>query len=176
MSEEEKKIKEEAIEEIEALKKALEEEKAKAENYLANWQRTQADFINFKRRTEQERAEMLKYANSVLILNLLPIFDDLERAFNSLPSKLLNFTWIDGIRLIYRKMQAILEREGLKEIEAQGKPFDPLFHEAVMYTEGEENIVLEEVQKGYKFHDRVLRPTLVIVGKGKAEASKEGGG
>lgn len=170
---EEVKEKKEAVEDIETLKKALAEEKAKAENYLANWQRTQADFINFKRRSEQERSEMVKYANSILIQNLLPIFDDFERAFNSLPPKLLNFTWIDGIRLIYRKIQAILEREGLKEIEAKGKPFDPLYHEAVMYAEGEENIVLEEVQKGYKFHDRVLRPTLVIVGKGKTE--KEGG-
>jgi len=170
--------KEEVAEDIESLKKALAEEKAKAENYLANWQRAQADFVNFKRRAEQEKSEITKFANAMLILNLLPILDDLERAFNSISPKLAGLTWVDGIRLIYRKLQTVLQAQGLQEIKALGQPFDPHLHEAVMDEEGEEGMVIEEVQKGYKFQDRVIRPSMVVVGKGKEKADtkdKEGG-
>jgi len=160
-------------EEIASLRKALEEEKARAESYLANWQRAQADYINLKRRTEQEKAEATKFANSMLILNLLPVLDDFERAFNSLSARLAGLTWVDGIRLIYRKFQSVLEAHGLSEIEALGKPFDPYQHEAIMYQEGEEGVVLEVVQKGYRLHDRVIRPAMVIVGKAKEEAKAE---
>jgi molecular chaperone GrpE len=157
------------LEDVESLKKALGEEKAKAEDYLANWQRAQADFINYKRRVEQERNETVKFANAALILDLLPVLDDLERALDNITSKLAGLTWVDGIGLIYRKLQAILEVHGLTEIEALGQPFDPNLHEAVLYAEGEEGKVVEELQKGYKLHDRVLRPTMVKVGKGKVE-------
>lgn len=156
-------------EDVESLKKALAEEKAKAEGYLANWQRAQADFINFKRRVEQERSETVKAANAMLMLNLLPVLDDLERALESVSVKLAGLTWVDGIHLIYRKLLAILEGYGLSEIEALGEPFDPNLHEAVLYGEGEEGKVIEELQKGYKLYDRVIRPTIVKVGKGKEE-------
>jgi len=75
-------------EDVEALKKALAEERAKAEKYLANWKRAQADFINYKRRSEQDKEETSKFANSVVILNLLPVLDDLERALDSIPPRL----------------------------------------------------------------------------------------
>ena len=159
----------EELEDVESLNKALAEEKAKAENYLANWQRAQADFINYKRRIEQERNETVKFANATLALDLLPVLDDLERALDNITPKLAGLTWVDGIGLIYRKLQAILEGHGLTEIEALGQPFDPHLHQAVLYGEGEEGKVIEELQKGYKLHDRVLRPTMVKVGKGKAE-------
>ncbi len=182
MEEEEKELSPEEIpaapeavvgEDVPSLKKALEEERAKAEDYLANWQRAQADFINYKRRVEQEREEMVKFANSTLILNLLPVLDDLERALESVSEKLAGLTWVDGIRLIQRKLQAILEVHGVSEIKALGEPFAPSLHEAVLYGEGEEGKVIEELQKGYKLHERVLRPALVKVGKGKEEAIKE---
>lgn len=160
-------------EDMESLKKALSEEKAKAESYLANWQRAQADFINFKRRVEQERSETIEFANSTLVLNLLPVVDDLERALDNVSEKLAGLTWVDGIVLIYRKLKAILEGHGLTEIKAVGEPFDPNLHEAVLYGEGEEGKVIEELQKGYKLRDRVLRPALVKVGKGKEEAAEE---
>ena len=160
-------------EDVESLKEALSEEKAKAESYLANWQRAQADFINFKRRAEQERSETIDFANSTLILNLLPVLDDLERALDNVSEKLAGLTWVDGIVLIYRKLKAILEGHGLTEIRAVGEPFDPNLHEAVLYGEGEEGKVIEELQKGYKLRDRVLRPTMVKVGKGKEEAAAE---
>jgi len=159
----------EELEDVESLNKALAEEKAKAENYLANWQRAQADFINYKRRIEQERNETVKFANATLALDLLPVLDDLERALDNITPKLAGLTWVDGIGLIYRKLQAILELHGLTEIQALGQPFDPNLHEAVLYGEGEEGKVVEELQKGYKLHDRVLRPTMVEVGKGKVE-------
>ena len=159
----------EELEDVESLKKVLAEEKAKAEDYLNNWQRSQADFINYKKRIEQERNEMVKLANATLTLNLLPVLDDLERALDNVTPKLAGFTWVDGIGLIYRKLQAILEAHGLTEIKALGQPFDPNLHEAVLYGDGEEGKVIEELQKGYKLHDRVLRPSMVKVGKGKEE-------
>ena len=158
----------EELEDVESLKRALAEEKAKVGDYLNNWQRSQADFINYKKRIEQERNETVKFANATLILDLLAALDDLERALDNVTPKLAGFTWVDGIGLIYRKLQAILEGHGLTEIEALGQPFDPNLHEAVLYGEGEEGKVIEELQKGYKLHDRVLRPTMVKVGKGKA--------
>ena len=157
------------VEDIEALKQALAEEKEKAEGYLANWQRAQADFINYKRRSEQEKEEISKFANSLLMLNLLPVLDDLERAFASTPHHLANLTWVDGIRLIERKLQASLEAQGLSLIKAIGEPFDPQLHEAAMHSKGKEGIVIEELQKGYKLHDRVIRPTMVVVGNGEEE-------
>ena len=162
-----------AEEDIGALKQSLAEEKAKAEGYLANWQRAQADFINYKRRSEQEKEEISKFANAMLMLNLLPILDDLERAFTSIPPHLARLTWADGIRLIERKLQASLEAQGLSPIKALGEPFDPKFHEAAMHGKGKEGIVIEELQKGYKLHDRVIRPAMVVVGNGEEEEKKE---
>lgn len=163
----------EQTEDIEALEQALFEEKERSERYLANWQRAQADFINYKKRAEQEKKETVEFANSELILNLLTVVDDLERAFVSLPPRLSKSSWIEGIELIHNKLKGILEAHGLTEIKAKGKPFDPRLHEAVMHQEGEEDIVIEEIQKGYKLKDRVLRPSKVIVGKGKASPESE---
>lgn len=157
----------EQIENVETLKQSLAEEKEKAEKYLANWQRSQADFVNYKKRMEQEKREMVEFANSMLILNLLTVMDDLERAFVSLPAQLMGFSWIEGIKLIYNKLKTILEAQGLAEIKAKGEPFDPHLHEAVMRREGKEGIVMEEIQKGYKLKDKVIRPSMVIVGEGK---------
>ena len=157
------------VEDLAALKQALAEEKEKAEGYLANWQRVQADFINYKRRNEQEREEFNKFANSVLILNLLPVLDDLERAFASVPPRPAKPGWVDGIRLIERKLRTSLEAQGLSQIKALGEPFDPHLHEAIRQDKGKEGIVIEEVQKGYKLHDRVIRPTMVVVGNGEEE-------
>lgn len=164
----------EAVEEnIETLTQSLNKEKTKAEDYLANWQRAQADFINYKRHNEQEREEISKFANTALMFSLLPIIDDLERAFASIPPKLARLTWVDGIRLIERKFQANLEAQGLSQIKAVGEPFDPNFHEAAMHGKGKEGIVVEELQKGYKLHDRVIRPSMVVVGNGEEKREEE---
>lgn len=161
-------------EDIESLKQALADEKAKAEKYLANWQRAEADFANYKKRAEQEKNEVINFANAMLMFNLLPILDDLERAFTSLPPRLQELSWLNGIKLIYRKLQAVLEAQGVTQIKTKGETFDPKFHEAVLHEEGEEELIIEELQKGYKLKERVLRPALVIVGKGKeAKEPKE---
>ncbi len=157
------------VEDVETLKKALAEEKAKAEANLAGWQRAQADFINYKQRSEQEKEEAIKFANSLLMLSLLPVLDDLERAFASIPNRLAKLSWVDGIRLIEHKLWATLETQGLSPIKALGEPFDPHLHEAIRQDKGKEGIVIEEAQKGYKFHDRVIRPSRVVVGNGERE-------
>ena len=153
------------------LEQALTEEKERAQSYLANWQRAQADFINYRRRSEQEKEELSQFARSALILNLLPALDDLERALASIPADIAQHSWVEGIRLIGRKLRGILETEGLSAIQAVGEPFDPRVHEAIRQEKGEEGIVLEEAQKGYKFRDRVIRPSKVVVGSGEGKAS-----
>ena len=161
------------VEGIDTLKQALTEAKAKAEENLAGWQRAQADFINYKRRTEQEKEETSKLANYTLILSILPALDNLERALTSIPPRLVKLSWVDGIRLIQRKLQTSLETQGISQIKALGEPFDPSFHEAMKQGKGKEGIVIEELQKGYKLHDRVIRPSNVVVGNGEEEEKKE---
>jgi len=161
------------IEDIEVLKQALVEEKKKAEANLAGWQRAQAAFINYKRRSEQEKEEIGKFANAILMLNLLPVLDDVERAFAATPPHLAKASWVDGIRLIERKLWASLEAQGLSQIKALGEPFDPNFHEAVRQGKGKEGVVVEELEQGYKLHDRVIRPSKVVVGNGEEEGKEE---
>ncbi len=163
--------KEESITAAEAdpLRQELAQEKSRAEGYLANWQRAQADYINLKKRAEQERSETVRFGNAQLIANLLPVVDDFERALASLPAKLANQSCADGIKLIHRKMIAALENQGLSEIQALGESFDPNLHEAALYREGEKGKVIEVLQKGYKLHDKVIRPAMVVVGKDKKE-------
>jgi molecular chaperone GrpE len=148
----------------------LEEEREKAQTYLANWQRAAADYQNLKRRVEQERGEIAQLANAALIINLLPLMDDIERALDNVDSRLAGLTWLDGIRLIYRKFQALLEVNGVTEIPAHGERFDPNVHEAVMFGDGEDGKVTNVIQKGYKLGDRVLRPAMVVVGQGSKDA------
>ena len=155
------------------LKQVLAEETAKVEANLAGWQRAQADFINYKRRTEQEKEEISQFTRAMLILDLLPALDDLERAFAAIPPRLTKSNWVDGIRLIWNKLQTTLEARGLSEIKAVGEPFDPHLHEAVRQDRGREGVVIEELQKGYKFRDKIIRPTKVIVGSGEEEPKKE---
>ena len=153
-------------EDVETLQKALTEESERTERYLASWQRSQADLANYKQRSEQERRETIEFANSTLISSLLPVIDDLDRAMASVPAGLEKSSWTEGVRLIYNKFKTILQSQGLTEIEARGEPFDPRLHEAVMQQEGEEGMVVDETQRGYRFRDRVIRPSLVIVGTG----------
>ena len=154
-------------EDIESLKQALAEEKAKAESHLANWQRTQADFINYKRRSEQERGEIRRFANATLMLKILPILDDMERAFASMPARIAKSNWVEGVRLIEQNLKSNLKAQGLCRIETVGEKFDPNVHEAAICCAGEEGKVIQELEKGYKLHDKVLRPAKVAVGEGK---------
>ncbi len=170
MSDEEQATQDEPeVDEVTALNQALAEEKEKAETYLSNWQRAQADFVNYKRRNEQEKGELSKFANAQLMLGLLPVLDDLERALDSVEPQLADSGWVEGIRLIERKLRAGLEAQGLTQIKAIGEAFDPNSHQAAGHSKGEEGTVVQELQKGYMLQDRVLRPSVVIVGSGEAE-------
>ncbi len=164
--------KEEAKEEpqdVDGLRAALQEEREKSQGYLASWQRTAADFQNQKRRVEQERSEVARLANASLVINLLPLMDDLERALRTVDSNLAGLTWIDGVWLIQRKFQAVLENAGCREIEADGQPFDPNLHEAISEASGEEGKIISVVQQGYKLGDRVIRPAMVVVGRASGD-------
>ena len=155
------------VEDIELLKQALTEEREKSAANLAGWQRTQADLMNYKRRAEQEKEEIGRFGNTAMMLSLLPIMDDLERALISIPDDLAKHSWVDGIRLIERKLQANLEVQGLSQVKALGEPFDPNFHEAMMQGKGKEGTVVEEIEKGYKLNNRLIRPSKVVVGSGE---------
>jgi molecular chaperone GrpE len=155
---------------MDKLKALLEDERAKAQSYMQNWQRAAADYQNFKRRVEEERSETARFANAALIINLLPLIDDLDRALQNIDTHLAGLTWVDGIRLIHRKFQALLEMVGVEEIQADGQTFDPSQHEAVSQGPGEENKVIAVVQKGYRLGDRVIRPAMVVVGTGDGAA------
>ncbi len=158
----------------ESIKEALAAEKERAERNLANWQRAQADFINYRKRMEQEKEELATFANASLIASLLSVLDDFERAQNSMPSSIMGITWVEGVFMMHKKLLAILESHGLSKVDALGQDFDPNLHEAVLYGEGDDGKVVEELQKGYKLRDRVLRPAMVQVGKGaKQEEAKE---
>jgi len=158
--------------EVGNLEQSLIDEAAKAESYLLNWQRTQADFDNFKRRTVQEKEELGKFANSLIILNFISVVDDLERAFDSIPAEIEEVGWVEGIKLIEHKLLANMEANGLVPIKTVGESFDPELHEAIRQDNGKDGMIMEEVQRGYTFHGRVLRPSQVIVGNGETEQSE----
>jgi len=139
-----------------------------SEDYRDKWLRAAADYKNFKRRADQERADLIRGASAGLLLKLLPVVDDIERALDSVPEQIASSTWFEGVRLIAQKLQTVLESEGVMPISALGAEFDPNQHEAVIYEDagdGANAKVVAELQKGYKLRDRVLRPTMVKVGK-----------
>lgn len=148
----------------EAESRTEEAEKRALEN-LDRWQRAQADLANFRRRTQFEREEQEKFAVASLVSALLPVLDSFDRAWQSLPGQFRRLTWLAGIGMINQQLRGTLERIGLTEVEAEGKPFDPSLHEGVDREEGEgPPHVVAVLQAGYKLHERVLRPALVKVG------------
>jgi molecular chaperone GrpE len=155
-------------ENIEDLKKALIEEKKKAAEYLADAQRERADYQNLKKRTDQEKQKSLSSFNAEFIRALLPVVDDMQRAFNMIDPQVNDSKWVEGFRIIQKNLQDILKSHGCTEIECIGKPFDPNLHEAVAYENGEEGMVISEHRKGYMIKDEVLRASQVAVGNGKA--------
>jgi molecular chaperone GrpE len=155
------------------LEEELAAEKQKAAEYLANWQRAQADFINYKRRIEEERAEFNSFANANLILAMLPVIDDLERAIEAMPSRVAKSEWGEGIKLVLRKFQTVLQGMGVIPMISIGETFDPNIHEALRQSSGPEGVIIEEFQKGYMMGAKVLRPAKVVIGNGEEEAKEE---
>lgn len=161
------------LDSVEELRKALAAEKEKADSHLAAAQRATADYQNLKKRTEQEKQESLNWSNAALIRAILPAVDDMERAFNMVPSDLADSEWVRGFRIIQRNLQDVLRNHGCTEIECVGLPFDPNLHEAVAYEDGEEGTVISEHRKGYRMKDKVLRASQVAVGKGQPDITGE---
>lgn len=150
-----------------------EERRDLAAEYLDALQRERASFINYKRRSEQERAETVQFAAANLLKRLLPVVDDFDRALAAIPAEEReDNSWVEGVELIARKLHNILEQEGVEPIEALGQPFDPNLHEAVAFDDqaagsGEQvDTVAEVYSKGYKMKDRVIRPAMVKVSRG----------
>jgi molecular chaperone GrpE len=138
-----------------------------ADDYKDQWLRAVADYKNYKRRVEVEREELKRTANASLMLKMLPVVDDLERAFESVPADVVQTAWWEGTRMIIQKMATLLESEGVVAMDVMGQPFDPMLHHAVSYeeTDGDDDAVVSVLQKGYAMHEKVLRPAMVKVGK-----------
>ena len=164
---------------IEALEKELAEARERADRYHSNWQRSAADFQNWKRRTDQEKTEVGRTAEGAMTFEMLRVLDDFDRAFQALPMELRSLTWIEGVYMIGQKLYAVLQARGLSPIQAAGEEFDPFVHEAVLRDEGAEGVeklvVVQELQRGYRFHDRVIRPTMVKVGAPPADTTTSPG-
>ncbi len=142
---------------------------AKIEELTNDYKRLAADFANYRKRNETERAEFAKFAKTDLIAKLLDVLDGYDRALATVPDELRGQPWVEGMWLVERKLRSILEAEGLEPVDSIGKPFDPYQHEAVAHVESDEpeGTVIEEHQKAYRLHDRVIRPALVTVAKKK---------
>lgn len=150
-------------EEVNQEESALESTIQDLENRL---QRTQADFENYKRRTRKEKEEFAKYASSKIMEALLPAYDNFDRAIETAKENKDFDSFYQGVGMIYRQIEQALTQEGLETIESVGQPFDPNLHQAVMQVETDEyesGIVVEEMQKGYRLKDKVLRPAMVKV-------------
>jgi molecular chaperone GrpE len=158
---------------IEELKKTVAEEKAKAEANLIGWQRAQADYVNYKRFAEQDKADTCKFANAGLLSNILPILDDFERALGAVPEEAAKNNWVEGLKMIDRKFRDTLQKQGVTSIPALGMEFDPRIMDAVTMGKGKKDMVVAELEKGYKLQDRVIRPARVVVGNGEEDQPEE---
>ena len=145
----------------------------RVERLLGNWQRAQADLTNYRRQVEREREEMTALSNAALMADILPIMDDLERSLGSVASQLRSYTWVEGIWLVLKKLEAVLTVYGLEGIEAKGQTLDPRIHQAVAEVDGEVGEVVDVVQRGFKLRERLLRPVLVTVGRGPGDAEAQ---
>jgi molecular chaperone GrpE len=163
----------EKVVDVEALQQELERQKERSEHNLEQWKRTAANLENYRKRVEKERAELLRSGQATLIAQLLPVLDDFERAFQTVPFALNSFTWTEGLALIDRKLSLILQQQGLEEINALGEPFDPALHHGLMeeettaYADGH---VMAVLQRGYMLHDKVLRPAIVKIARSKTSS------
>ena len=139
--------------------------------------RMAADFANYRKRNEAERADFAKFAKADLIARLLDVLDGYDRALATVPEELKTQPWVEGMWLVERKLRQILEAEGLTPVESLGLPFDPYQHEAVAHVPSEkpEGTVIQEHQKAYRLHDKVIRPALVTVSSG-SDGKEKGNG
>jgi molecular chaperone GrpE len=150
------------LEDLESLRKRSEER----DQFLVLLQRTQADFENYQKRNQREREQERRYMHQGLASGLLPIFDNLERAMDAAQKAGESGPLVQGVQMVHSQILTLLQKHGITRIEAEGKPFDPNEHEAVMQQPTKDvapNTVVKALEQGFKIHDRVLRPARVIV-------------
>jgi molecular chaperone GrpE len=161
---------------VDLLKERLAKSEEQSKELEDRLLRLAAEFDNYKKRMAKEFGYLIKNANENLMLQLLDTLDNFQRALDSAKTSDDYDSFHKGVELIHNHMKEILTKEGLKEIEALGKPFDPNFHEAVTQAESDEHdegIIMDEISKGYMLNDRLLRASKVVVSKGKGKAEEE---
>jgi molecular chaperone GrpE len=157
---------------IEQIMQDLNKEKERADANMAGWQRATADFANYRKDVERQRGETVRNANADLIRRLLPIVDDMERAFQNVPPDITDHPWVKGMRQIQQKVSVVFEQEGVTSYDSLGQDFDPVYHDAITMEETDpenDGKVVGEILRGYRFRDRVLRPAMVKVGQARKE-------
>ena len=153
---------------MQRLAQELQEWQVKADEYLDGWQRSRAEFANYKKRIEREQAQVYQNAAASVLKRFLEVLDDLDRALQNRPLSGDGATWAEGIDLVYRKFNSILEAEGVTRIQAEGTFFDPNLHEGISQednAEYESGQIIAVVKNGYWIGDRVLRPATVRVAR-----------
>jgi len=162
------------VKELEAKLEAKEKEAVETYDRLL---RASAEFDNYKKRSSREMEEFRKFANQSLIKEMLSVVDNLELAMNSTNGhKAIDKDLLQGLEMTHKEILKVFEKFNVKPIDAKGQPFDPTFHEAVMQEETNDspkNTVINELQKGYMIHDRLLRPSMVVVAKPKENNAGE---
>lgn len=155
----------EIVEEVTDTVRAVQEAKEEAQTNLAGWQRTQADFENYKKREEVKQREIMEFAKEVTIVKLLPTLDTLQQGLKHSPQG-VDETWLKGIQATLQQLEKVLADMGVKKIDAVGKQFDPNFHEAVREVPGErDGLIVEDLQTGYEINGKVIRPSQVVISK-----------
>jgi molecular chaperone GrpE len=174
--EEEMEIQEEPLEEVQEIEDEKEDElkttKKKLEEMNERYLRVQAEYANYRNRTEREKSELYQRAGESIVKNLLEVKDNFERALSSVTEEEKELSFYQGVEMVANQFSEILGENGLKEIEAMGSPFDPNHHQAVMQMadeEAEPNHVIQVLQKGYQYGEKVLRPSMVVVSKQEEE-------
>jgi molecular chaperone GrpE len=151
------------------LEQKLAQAEAQAAEYLDNWRRSVAELSNARKRMAREQEETIRNAAGRVLERLLPVLDDVDRAFANVPADQANSEWVSGFRMIQRKLEGVLDSEGVAPIPTAGEHFDPHLHYAVTHEEADglqEGEIIAEVARGYKLGDKVLRPSMVRVAKG----------
>jgi molecular chaperone GrpE len=162
---------------MKALEAKFEAKEKEAEENYDRLLRLSAEFENYKKRSSREIEEFRKFANQSLIKEMLSVVDNLELAMNSTNGhKAIDKDLLQGLEMTHREILKVFEKFNVKPIDAKGQPFDPTFHEAVMQEETNDyakNTVINEMQRGYMIHDRLLRPSMVVVAKPREEKDSE---
>ncbi len=159
---------EDLSDEEESLTSELEEWQSKANEYLDGWQRSRAEFANYKKRVERDQSLVAQKATANVIKHFLEVMDDLELALKNRPQEGEGASWADGVELVYRKFSSVLETERVTPMEAEGQYFDPTLHEAITNEDNpdyESGQIIEVLKRGYFIGDRVLRPATVRVAR-----------